>query len=103
MAVQKLDGSNFDNIINSADKPVIVDFFADWCGPCKMIAPVLEKLSEEYENEIMFCKVNVDENSDIAARFSVQNIPTFISFKNGQLYNTMVGAGSKNKILELVQ
>ena len=103
MAVHTLNTGNFDDVVNSADKPVIVDFYADWCGPCKMIAPVVEKLSEEFENEIIFCKVNVDESPEVAERFLIQNIPTFISFKNGQQHNMMVGGGSRQKLLDLIK
>jgi len=103
MGIQVLNGGNFDECINAADKPVIVDFYADWCGPCKMIAPILEQLAREQEGEVLFYKINVDEDSAIAARYSVQSIPTLVAFKGGKIVNTMVGAGSKAKILEMVK
>ena len=102
MAIQILNGGNFDERIKAADKPVIVDFYADWCGPCKMIAPMLEQLAREQEGEIIFYKINVDDDSAIASRFQVQSIPTLVAFKNGVIVNTMVGAGSKSKILDMV-
>ena len=103
MSIQVLNAGNFDEHINGADKPIIVDFYADWCGPCKMIAPMLEELAKEQAGAVDICKINVDNDSAIAARFSVQSIPTLISFKDGQVYKTMVGAGSKAKILDLAQ
>ena len=103
MAIQVLNGENFDAHINAAQKPVIVDFYADWCGPCKMIAPVLEQLAREQEGEVLFYKINVDNDSPIASRFQVQSIPTLIAFKDGKIVNTMVGAGSKIKILDMVK
>ena len=103
MAIQILNKSNFNSAIENAEKPVIVDFFADWCGPCKMIAPILEELAKENEGDISFFKVNVDEDPEIATKYLVQNIPTFISFKGGQQHSTMVGAGSKQKILDMVK
>ena len=103
MGIQLIDGKDFDDKIKSADKPVIVDFYADWCGPCKMLAPILESLADEQKDEIVFLKLNVDDSPDVAARYSVQSIPTLISFKGGQLHNTMVGPGTKQKILELIK
>jgi len=100
MEILHLDGNNFDATISGADKPVIVDFYADWCGPCKRIAPVIAELANQHD-EIIFCKVNVDDNQDIAARYSIQSIPAFIAFKDGKLHKTMVGASSGQKILEL--
>jgi len=100
MEIQYLDGVSFDGVISGADRPVIVDFYADWCGPCKRIAPVVAELAKQHA-EIMFCKLNVDENPEIAAKYSVQSIPAFVSFKDGKLHKTMVGASSGQKILEL--
>ena len=102
MGIQKLGSDNFDNMLNGADKPVIIDFYADWCGPCKMIAPLMEQIAEEYKDDLIIYKVNVDECPDISARYSVQSIPTFISFKNGSRHGSLVGAGSKQKILDLI-
>ena len=101
MEVQTLNNDNFFDVINNADKPVIVDFYADWCGPCKRIAPVVAGLAKEHADKVIFCKLNVDGSPEIAARYSVQSIPFFISFKNGALYKSMVGASSGDKILEL--
>jgi len=85
-----LDGSNFDQIV-SAENPTLVDFWAEWCGPCKMMHPIFENLSNKYP-QIKFARVNVDLNQNIAMRFSVQSIPTFIMFKSGQIVDKMMGA-----------
>ena len=101
MKVLKLDTSNFSETIGKATLPIIVDFYADWCGPCKMISPILEELAAEHE-DILFCKVNVDDSPDIASQYLIQNLPSFISFKDGARHNTMVGVHPKEKILALV-
>ena len=104
MEIKILDGSNFDEHISAAaDKPVIIDFFADWCIPCKRMAPALKELAEENEGKIIFYKVNVDDDPGVAARYSVQSIPYFVSFKNGSVHKTMIGAQSKQNILSLAE
>ena len=85
-----LNGSNFDQIV-SADNPTLVDFWAEWCGPCKSMHPVFESLSKKYPN-VKFARVNVDQNQNISIRFGVQSIPTFIMFKSGQIVDKMMGA-----------
>ena len=85
-----LNNSNFDQII-SAENPTLVDFWAEWCGPCKSMHPVFESLEKQYP-KIKFARVNVDQNQNISMKYSVQSIPTFIMFKNGEVANTMVGA-----------
>lgn len=85
-----LDSTNFTQIVSS-DKPTLVDFWADWCGPCKMMHPVFESLSKKYP-KIKFARVNVDQNQNIAMKFAVQSIPMFIMFKSGQIIDKMVGA-----------
>ena len=84
----------FDDIIKG-DKPVLVDFFATWCGPCRMMAPVIEELAEEYDGKVKIGKLDVDENSDIAARYGVMSIPTIILFKNGEVFSKSVGLQDK--------
>jgi len=103
MAIQVLNGENFDAHINAAQIPVIVDFYADWCGPCKMIAPILEQIASEQEGKVLVYKINVDNDSSVASRYSVQSIPTLIAFKDGKIVNTMVGTGPKSKILDLIK
>ena len=89
---------NFEEEVLKSDKPVLVDFFADWCGPCKMMAPVVEQLAEELEGKAKVGKLNIDENMDIAEKYRVMNIPTFLIFKDGQEKERIVGAVSKNEL-----
>jgi len=102
MAVVTVTTENFEAEVIQSDKPVIVDFWADWCGPCKRLSPAVEELSEE-TSEIKLCKVNVDEQPDLASRFQIMSIPTLISFKNGNIYKTSVGLITKHAILELAK
>ncbi len=102
MAVEILNNSNFAEKISGSDKPVIVDFYADWCMPCKMVAPVFEDINEN-NTDVQVYKVNVDESGEIAQKYGVQNIPTIISFKNGELHKKQVGAVPKESILELAE
>jgi thioredoxin 1 len=93
-----LNKENFEEIIKNNEK-VVVDFWASWCMPCKMVAPIFEKIAEKYKNEIIFAKLNVDENPDIASEFGIMSIPTFLVFKNGEVVGKIVGA-MPEKILE---
>jgi thioredoxin 1 len=93
-----LNKENFEEIIKNNEK-VVVDFWASWCMPCKMVAPIFEKIAEKYKNEIIFAKLNVDENPDIASEFGIMSIPTFLVFKNGEVAGKIVGA-MPEKILE---
>ncbi len=102
MALTNLDNTNFDEFINTTEKPVLVDFYADWCGPCKMVAPILEEIATE-NDDIEVVKVNVDNAGEVAQKFGVVNIPTLISFKNGEVNKKTVGAAGKDALLELVK
>ena len=84
-------------------KPVIMDFWATWCGPCQMIGPMIDELAEEFDGKIIIGKVNVDENSDLPSQYGVRNIPTILFFKGGELVNKLVGAQSKAKLQEEAQ
>ena len=92
--------ATFDEEIGSSTEPVIVDFWAEWCGPCKMIAPVLEEIATEQAGKVRIAKLNVDDNPDIARRFDVMSIPTLIIFKDGEPQKRLVGAKGKGQLLE---
>jgi thioredoxin 1 len=92
--------SNFDEEIIKSDIPVMVDFWAEWCGPCKMVAPVVEELAGEYKGKIKIAQMNVDQNRQTPAKYGIRNIPTLIFFKGGEVANTIVGAHPKMAIDE---
>jgi thioredoxin len=101
MAVQITD-ANFKEYL-AGDKPVVVDFWAEWCGPCRMISPIVDELSQEYDGEIIIGKVNVDENDEISAEYGIRNIPTLLFFKNGELMDKHVGAATKATLDEKIK
>ncbi len=90
----ELDQSNFATIINS-DKPVLVDFWAEWCGPCRMVGPIVEELANDYADKAVVGKVNVDNNSEISMKYGIRNIPTLLVFKNGEVVDKQVGVAPK--------
>jgi thioredoxin 1 len=96
--IKHVSDASFDQDVIQADKPVLVDFWAEWCGPCKMIAPILDEVSTTYSAKVQVAKVNVDENRDIPAKFGIRGIPTLILFKNGEVAATKVGALSKAQL-----
>ncbi len=100
--VQTISDTNFDGII-AAGGPVIVDFWAPWCGPCRMLSPVVDELSEEYEGKVTFCKCNVDEVEDIPLKCGIRNIPVLLFYKDGQLVDRLVGANPKGTIEEKIK
>jgi thioredoxin 1 len=102
MAVVNIDSDNFEEEVIKSEKKVLIDFYADWCGPCKMIGPVVEELANE-NADIKVVKVNVDDNSQIAAKYQVMSIPTLIVIENGQVVNQSVGLISKSEILDLIK
>jgi thioredoxin 1 len=95
-----LTTSTFDEVIASADTPVVVDFWAEWCGPCKMIAPILSEIALEQTGKVTIAKLNVDENPDLAMRFNVMSIPTLLVFNNGEVAKRLVGAKGKGQLLQ---
>jgi len=98
-----LTDSTFDEEVKGSTEPVLVDFWAEWCGPCKMIAPILEEIAEDHAGKLRVGKVNVDENLDIARRFEVLSIPTLILFKDGEAQHRIVGAKGKGQLLQELQ
>jgi len=105
MPVTEVGSDNWDSevIEGSKIKPVVVDFWAPWCGPCRMVSPVLEELSEEMTDTMTFCKLNIDENQDTANKFGVMAIPTMMIFKNGDAVDRTIGASTKNKLREKLE
>ncbi len=93
--VMTVDQKNFQNDVLKSDKPVLIDFWASWCGPCRMVAPVLDELADELDGKVKIAKVNVDENQDLAMQFRVSSIPAFILFKNGEVVERAAGAMPK--------
>ena len=100
---KKFTMENFDAEVLKADKPVLVDFYADWCGPCKMMAPLVEKLAEELDGEAVIGKLNVDDCVEIAMKYGVMNIPTLILFKNGQEANRVIGVQSREVLEKMIR
>ena len=98
--VYKFDESNFEAEVLKSDLPVFVDFYADWCGPCKMMSPVIDKLAEEFDGKIKVGKVNVDENGDLAVKYGIMSIPNMVFFKNGEVADRVVGAIPKPAMKE---
>lgn len=97
----KLSSENFEKEVLKSEKPVLVDFYADWCGPCNAMAPVIEELATELDGKVKVGKINVDENSDIAVEYNVMSIPTLIIFKNGKEEKRLVGLRDKEELLNL--
>ncbi len=103
MAEYVITKENFENEVIESAVPVLVDFWAPWCGPCRMLAPVIEEIAEEYEGSIKVGKINVDEQGSLAMEFGVASIPTLILFKNGEIADTSVGFMSKEEIEEMLK
>jgi thioredoxin 1 len=102
MAVTVLTQADFHKKISESKLPVLVDFYADWCGPCKRIAPLLSEISEEMADKVLVCKVNIDNNQGLAEEFSVMSIPYVVCFKEGKKVNEVVGAVPKEELLALL-
>ena len=96
--IKHISDASFDSDVLQSSKPVLVDYWAEWCGPCKMIAPILDEVSKSYKDKLQVAKMNVDENRDIPAKFGIRGIPTLMLFKGGQLAATKVGAMSKAQL-----
>ncbi len=102
MALEATDG-NFEDLVLKADKPVIVDFWAEWCGPCRMVGPIVEEVGVEYEGKAVVAKVDVDNNPGITAKYGIRNIPTILFFKNGEVADKQVGAVPKSTIVNKLE
>jgi len=102
MALEFTD-ANFEELAINTDKPVIVDFWAEWCGPCRVIGPVVEEIAGEYEGKAVIGKLNVDENPQISTRYGIRNIPTILFLKNGEVVDKQVGAVSKQALVQKLE
>src|SRR4030067_2156136 len=101
--ILELTSGNFKTTVGSGSIPVLVDFWAPWCGPCRVIAPILEEVAKEFEGKVRVAKLNVDDSPDIASQVGVRGIPTLILFRDGQIKGQMVGVNPKNNIVQLIQ
>ncbi len=102
MALELTD-NNFEELVLKSDKPVMVDFWAEWCGPCRMVGPVVEEMSKEYEGKAVIGKVNVDNNAQISMKYGIRNIPTILFFKNGEVVDRSVGAVPKAQLAQKLE
>lgn len=102
MSVTVITKNNFEDEVLKSDKPVLIDFWAAWCGPCRMLSPVVDEIGEEYSEDVKVCKVNVDEEGELASQFDVMSIPTLVIINDGNIIDTSVGVKSKNDILKML-
>ncbi len=102
MSVVKITKDNFENEVINSEMPVLIDFYADWCGPCKILSPIIDQLSDEVSN-IKVAKINVDEETELARKYEVMSIPTLAVFKNGEVVEKTLGVKSKRDILKMVE
>lgn len=100
--IKHVSDASFESEVLKSDSPVLVDYWAEWCGPCKMIAPILDDISSEYEGKLKIAKMNVDENTETPAKFGIRGIPTLMLFKNGAVVATKVGALSKSQLASFI-
>ncbi len=101
--IKHVSDASFETDVLKASSPVLVDYWAEWCGPCKMIAPILDEVATSYEGKLQVAKMNVDENREIPAKFGIRGIPTLMIFKDGQLADTKVGAMSKSQLTAFIE
>lgn len=103
MSVNVFNDNNFEEEVLKKEGKVLVDFYADWCGPCKMMAPIIDTIAEEIEDKAKICKLNVDEAQDIAIEYNVMSIPTLIIFKNGEVFEKLVGLQDKTELMDNIK
>lgn len=103
MSVIKITNKNFEEEVSKSNVPVLLDFWASWCGPCKMLSPIVDAIAEEVEDKVKVGKINVDEEQELASAFSIMSIPTLVVINNGKLVNQAVGVRSKEEILEMIK
>ncbi len=101
--IVNITNDTFQEAVLNSDKPVVVDFWASWCGPCRMVAPIMEELAGDYEGKVQIAKVNVDDQGELAAQFRIMSIPTVLIFKDGQMVEKVVGARAKGEFVELIE
>jgi thioredoxin 1 len=102
MSVNHVSDNSFDQDVLKSDVPVLVDYWAEWCGPCKMIAPILDEVSRDYDGRVQVAKLNVDDNQEVAAKYGIRGIPTLMLFKQGEVVATKVGALSKSQLTQFL-
>ena len=102
MSEVNITKNNFEQEVLHSDKPVLIDFWAPWCGPCRMLSPVISEIAEEYGDKVKVCKVNVDDEGELAASFNVMSIPTLVVVKDGKVTNSAVGVRPKAQIVEMI-
>ena len=100
--VESITNDNFEKEVINSNKTVLIDFYADWCGPCKLMSPIVDEISEELADTLKVGKVNVDDNIELAEKFEIMSIPTLLIFKNGEMANKIIGAVSKDEILKAI-
>ena len=99
----EVNDSNFEEVVLKSDKPVIIDFWAEWCGPCRMVAPIIKEISEEYDGKVLVTKVDVDSNPGISSKLGIRNIPTVMFYKNGKMVDKQVGAVPKSNLISKLE
>ncbi len=102
MSILNVDDKNFKEKVLESDKPVLCDFWAEWCGPCKQISPILSELAEDYKEKMLIAKVNIDENPEVPSNYGIMSIPTLILFKGGKLVSTQIGLVEKNSLTKWI-
>jgi len=99
----EITSKNFEEVVMKSDKPVVMDFWAEWCSPCRIITPIIEDLSKEYEKEVKIVKCNVDDNPELSQKFNIRSIPTILFLKDGKIFDTKIGAGNKQSFVKKIE